>query len=89
MLLTNFFSKFKGIFQPFELDSETRLIRSAVINWRPGKFKQKNEMIQSHERKHKTILSSLRISEMTVQPKSLSGISLASGKSSYMIFQIL
>jgi hypothetical protein len=29
----------KGIFQPFELGSETRLIGSAVINWRPGKFK--------------------------------------------------
>jgi hypothetical protein len=28
----------KCIFQPFELGSVTRLIRSAVINWRPGKF---------------------------------------------------
>ncbi len=31
-------SVLKGIFQPFELGSVTRLIRSAVINWRPGKF---------------------------------------------------
>jgi hypothetical protein len=28
----------KGIFQPIELGSETRLFRSAVINWRRGKF---------------------------------------------------
>jgi hypothetical protein len=28
----------KGIVQPFELGSETRLIRSAVINWRPARY---------------------------------------------------
>jgi hypothetical protein len=28
----------KGIFQLFELGSETRLIRSAVLNWEPSKF---------------------------------------------------
>ncbi len=30
----------KGIVQPFELGSESRLIRSAVINWRTGKLFQ-------------------------------------------------
>jgi hypothetical protein len=53
----------KGIFQPFELGSVARLIRSAVINWRPGKFFF--IMIQSHERS-KTIFSGLKISEMTL-----------------------
>jgi hypothetical protein len=28
----------KGIVQPFELGGETRLIRSAVKYWKPGKF---------------------------------------------------
>jgi hypothetical protein len=41
---------FKGIFQPFELGSETSLIRSAVINYRPGNFLKKFLMIQSNER---------------------------------------
>jgi hypothetical protein len=30
---------FNGIFQPFELRTETRLIQPAVINWRPGDAK--------------------------------------------------
>ncbi len=30
----------RHIFQPFELGSETRLFRSAVINWSPGKFEK-------------------------------------------------
>ena len=41
---------FKGVVQPFELVGVARLIRSAVKNWRSGKFKKKNLMIQSHER---------------------------------------
>ncbi len=40
---------FKSIFQPFEVGSEIWLVRSAVINWRPGKFLKKFLMIQSHE----------------------------------------
>jgi hypothetical protein len=40
----------KGIVQPFELLGETRLIRSAVKYWKPGKFLKQNLMIQSHER---------------------------------------
>jgi hypothetical protein len=28
----------KGIVRPFERGGETRLIRSNVVNWRPGKF---------------------------------------------------
>jgi hypothetical protein len=42
--------KLKGIFQPFELGGETRLIRPAVINCRPGRFFKNCLMIQSHER---------------------------------------
>ncbi len=52
--------KLKGIVRPFELGSETRLIRSIVINWsfylilnetilwRPGKVFLKVLMIKSH-----------------------------------------
>jgi hypothetical protein len=43
-------AEIKGILQLFELGSETRLIRSAVINWRPRKFLNLFLMIQSHER---------------------------------------
>jgi hypothetical protein len=32
------FMKFKGNVRPFELEGETRRIRSTVINWRHGKF---------------------------------------------------
>jgi hypothetical protein len=42
-----------GFVRPFELGGETRLIRSTVINWRPGKF-VKFLMIQSHERNIKS-----------------------------------
>jgi hypothetical protein len=41
---------FKGIVYPFEVGGVTRLIRSAVKNWRSGKFFKKFLMIQSHER---------------------------------------
>jgi hypothetical protein len=41
---------FKGIVQSFELEVETRLIRSAVKYWRPNKFLKFFKMIQSHER---------------------------------------
>ncbi len=44
----------KGIFQPFELGGETRLIRSDVKYKVPGKLK-KNLMVQSHERSLKQI----------------------------------
>jgi hypothetical protein len=40
----------KGIVQPFELKGVTRLIRSAVKNWRSGNFLKSFLMIQSHER---------------------------------------
>jgi hypothetical protein len=40
----------KGIIQLFELGGETRLIRSAVKYWKPGKFVKNFLMIQSHER---------------------------------------
>jgi hypothetical protein len=40
--------EFNGIVQSFELAGVTRLIRSAIINWRSGKFFKKNLMIQSH-----------------------------------------
>ncbi len=36
--------------QPFELKGVTRLIRSAVKNWRSGNFLKSFLMIQSHER---------------------------------------
>jgi hypothetical protein len=39
---------FKGIVQPFEFGGLTRLIRSGIINWRPGKFFF-ILMLQSHE----------------------------------------
>jgi hypothetical protein len=43
--------------RPFELGGETRLVRSPVINWRPGKFFFITLMIQSHQRNiHKTIV---------------------------------
>jgi hypothetical protein len=41
---------FKGIVQPFELKGVTRLIRSAVKNWRSGNFLKSFLMIQSQER---------------------------------------
>jgi hypothetical protein len=50
---------FKDIVQPFELGGETRLIRSAVKDWKPGKFKKNcNDTISREE--HKTIFSRLR-----------------------------
>jgi hypothetical protein len=36
--LFKFRDRIKGIVQPFELGGETRLIRSAVKYWKPGKF---------------------------------------------------
>jgi hypothetical protein len=44
------FNSFKGIVQPFELKCVTRLIRSAVKNWRSGNFFKSFLMTQSHER---------------------------------------
>jgi hypothetical protein len=44
------FGPFKGIVQPFELKGLTRLIQSAVKNWRSGNFLKSFLMIQSHER---------------------------------------
>jgi hypothetical protein len=41
---------FKGVVQPFELGGVARHIRSAVKNWRSGKFVNFFLMIQSHER---------------------------------------
>jgi hypothetical protein len=41
---------FKGTGQPFELGGVTRLIQSAVKNWRAGKFFKNFLMIPSHER---------------------------------------
>jgi hypothetical protein len=43
----------KGIVQPFELGGETRLLRSAVKYWKPGKFLNIFLMIQSPERNMK------------------------------------
>jgi hypothetical protein len=44
----------KGIVRPFELSGETRLIRSSVINYRPGKFFFNfNDTVSREE--HKTI----------------------------------
>jgi hypothetical protein len=40
----------KGTVQPFKLKGLTRLIRSAVKNWRSGNFLKSFLMIQSHER---------------------------------------
>jgi hypothetical protein len=40
----------KGIVQPFELKCVTRLIRSAVKNWRSGNFFKSLLMTQSRER---------------------------------------
>jgi hypothetical protein len=40
----------KGTVQPFEPKGVTRLIRSAVKNWRSGNFLNSFLMIQSHER---------------------------------------
>ncbi len=59
-------TRIKGIFQQFEPGSETRFIRSAVLNWGPGKLKIYffNDTISREE--HKTILSGLRISKMTL-----------------------
>jgi hypothetical protein len=37
-LLRESLSQLKGIVQPFEMGGETRLIRSAVKYWKPGKF---------------------------------------------------
>ncbi len=56
----------KSIVQPFELGGVTMLIRSAVKNWRSGKFFFKffNDTISWEE--HETIFSGLRISEMTL-----------------------
>ncbi len=45
-----YISKVKGIVQPFELKCVTRLIRSAVKNWRSGNFLKSFLMTQSHER---------------------------------------
>jgi hypothetical protein len=53
----NIFLHLKGNFQPFELGSETRLIRSSVINWRPGKF----ILNLSHECHHKGFCKSDKI----------------------------
>ncbi len=59
----------KGIFQPFELGGETRLIGPAVINWRSGKFFLIfNDKVSREE--HKTIFSGLRISEITLSNQS-------------------
>jgi hypothetical protein len=49
----------KGIVQPFELGGKTRLIQSAVINWRPDKFLKQILMIQFHERSLKVYSSHL------------------------------
>jgi hypothetical protein len=56
----------KGIVQPFELGAETRLIRSAVKYWKPGKFFLEffNDTISREE--NKTIFSGLRIFEMAL-----------------------
>jgi hypothetical protein len=52
--------------QEFHLRSQTRLIRSAVKYWKPGKFLKFFFMIE----KHKTIFSGLRIFEMTLSSQS-------------------
>jgi hypothetical protein len=41
---------FKGIVQPFGRGVKSILIRSLLLNWRPGKFLKIFLMIQSHER---------------------------------------
>jgi hypothetical protein len=46
----NLFQILKGIVQPFGRGVESILIRSLLLNWRPGKFKNFFLMIQSHER---------------------------------------
>jgi hypothetical protein len=43
-------ARFNGIVQPFELKCVTRLIRSAVKNWRSGNFFKSLLMAQSHGR---------------------------------------
>ncbi len=59
----------KGIVRPFEFGGLIRLIRSSKINWRPGKFFFNFNATVSRE-EHKTILSSLRISEMALSNQS-------------------
>jgi hypothetical protein len=43
-------SEVKDTVQPFKLKGVTRLIRSAVKNWKSGNFLKCFLMIQSHER---------------------------------------
>jgi hypothetical protein len=48
----------KSIVRPFKLGGqEYRLIRSAVINWRPGNFFKTILLIQSHERNIKPYIA--------------------------------
>ncbi len=65
----------KGIVRPFELAGETRLIRSTVINWRPGKFFLKFKISRE---KHKTIKD---FWDGFVQSKWLTGACHSPGKS--------
>jgi hypothetical protein len=48
----------KGIVRAFEFVGRTRLIRPAIINWRPGKFFLML-MIQSHEKSIKPFTAGL------------------------------
>ncbi len=59
----------KGIVQPFGRGVESILIRSLLLNWRPGKFKIFFYDTVSRE-EHKTNVSGLRIYEMTLSNQS-------------------
>jgi hypothetical protein len=61
---------FKGYVQPFEPKGVTRLIRSAVKNWRSGNFVKKFFDDTFSREEHKTIYSGLRISKMTLSNQS-------------------
>jgi hypothetical protein len=55
----------KGIVWPFKYVGVTRLIRSGITNWRPGRFfKNFNDKVSQQE--HSTIYSGLRISGMAL-----------------------
>ncbi len=61
------------MFMPFELEGETRLIRSTIKNWRPDNFK-KFLMIQSHERSKNNLVRLKDFCDDFVQRKSLTVI---------------